>query len=105
MTLALHENAFVPTLEDMPDAVVASVQPLRVGAVELPHPSCEIRLWRLQQQVIVVRHQDPRVQPPAADGHHTPEDVHKGLPVRVVVHDVRTGVPSRGHMPNRANML
>ena len=28
MTLALHQNAFVPTLEDMIDTIVASVRPL-----------------------------------------------------------------------------
>jgi len=35
MTLALHQNAFVPTLEDMTDTIVASVQPF-LGSIGEP---------------------------------------------------------------------
>ena len=35
MTLALHQNAFVPTLKDMTDTIVASVQPF-LGSIGEP---------------------------------------------------------------------
>ena len=54
MVLALDHARLEPALEEMPDAVVATVEAHRIDAVEPLHATREVGLGRLDEQVEVV---------------------------------------------------
>ena len=60
----VDRKSLVPTLEKVAILVVAEVEPLRVRSLQPFHAGHEVGLWCLQEQVVVVGHQHPRVQDP-----------------------------------------
>ena len=65
MRLFLHQNGGEPALKEMAHPLVAAVDGLSIGAIELPHALREIRLWRFDQEMIVVIHQTVGMAVPA----------------------------------------
>lgn len=61
----LHEERAVAALEEVAVAAVAAVEALGVDTVQVPHAAGEVRLRRLHEQVVVVRHQAVREPLPA----------------------------------------
>jgi hypothetical protein len=55
--VAAHEDRVVPALKEMPVETVALVEVVRVAAVEAVHADREISVHRLDNEVVVVRHQ------------------------------------------------
>lgn len=51
MLVGLHEPRTVAALEEMADAAMAAVEPLRVDAVQMAHAAGEVRLRSLHKQV------------------------------------------------------
>ena len=82
--LALDEDRLEAPLEDVSVAPVTPVEVLRVVAVELPHPARERRLGRPHQEVVVVPHEDPRVELPAEELDGPAEESQELAPVLVV---------------------
>jgi hypothetical protein len=68
--IILNEQCAEAALEEMARAFVAAVERLRVDAVQLSHAAREVRLRRLEEQVVVVSHQAVREDAPpvARDG-------------------------------------
>jgi hypothetical protein len=60
-----------------------AVDVLRIHTVELAHTPREIRVRRLHQQVVVIRHLTPRMTAPVEPIAHTPEHVEPGLTIHV----------------------
>lgn len=48
----------------MANSIVSSIKPLGIDTIELAHASWEIRIWRFNNQMIVVIHQTVRVTNP-----------------------------------------
>jgi hypothetical protein len=81
--------------EDVVAATVPLVESPCVGAVQVSHPIGQVRSRRLEDEVVVVSHQAPRVHAPAVAALDPPEDVEEGGPVLAVEEDRRTVVPLR----------
>jgi hypothetical protein len=78
-----------PSLEDMADLAVARVERDRVEAVERVHTFGDVRVRRLHDQVVVVRHQAVRVDGPASRPRHLAEEPREELAVVVSAVDRR----------------
>lgn len=65
----------------MPVAAVAAVEGLRVDAVQLPHGAGEVRVRRLQEQVVVVVHEAVGEDVQAVAARYLREDLEEALPV------------------------
>jgi hypothetical protein len=50
----------------MSDVVMAPIEVVRMGAVQPMHPNCEVGVWRLDQQMEVIRHEAIRATCPGA---------------------------------------
>ncbi|MEK9141509.1 MAG: hypothetical protein AAB308_10690 [Nitrospirota bacterium] len=56
-TLLSHEQTFEPALQQVSHALMATIEPLGVGAMEPAQAATKIRLGRFKHQVIVIAHQ------------------------------------------------
>ena len=98
IAFAVHHDGVEAPLEHMPHANVAAVERLRVHAVQVPHEARQVRLPRLQHQVIVVAHQ--------AIGQHagieavdsSPQNRQQPMAVGVVGEDLFAPVATRRHV-------
>jgi hypothetical protein len=54
----------------MAHAHVATIEALRVNAVQLPHAQRQIALWRLDKQMVVIIHQAIGMTQPTETRHH-----------------------------------
>ena len=61
----IHRQRLVAALEQMPLFLAQPVEARGEGPLQPAHPVDQIRLRSLQREVVVVRHQAPRVHPPA----------------------------------------
>src|SRR5438552_15303519 len=59
----LHNERLIPALQHMTDALMAPIEPNGVTHIEPLHRPREIALHRLEQQMIMVGHQNIGVQP------------------------------------------
>lgn len=82
MRFLLHKNGAEPPLKQMPHLAMAAIEDLRVDPVELPHPAGEIRLRRLNQQMIVIVHQTIGMAQPPEAADHLAEDRQPDLTIR-----------------------
>jgi hypothetical protein len=64
--------------EDVILAAVACVEGLRILAVQVAHPLGQVRLRRLDEQVVVVAQQAADVEAPAVPAHDAPQDLDEG---------------------------
>ena len=78
--------------------MVAAIGILRVHAVELPHAGAEIAFHRFDDEVVVVAHLAPCVNPPVVAFTNLREDRKPCQAVGVVVIDVLTPVAARGYV-------
>jgi hypothetical protein len=88
--------------EDVVDAAVAFVEAACVAAVEVAHAVREVRLRRLNEQVIVVAHEAANVDAPAVATDDAVQDVDEEDAVAVVEHDGRLVVAARRDVVQRA---
>jgi hypothetical protein len=63
------------------------VEPIGVCAIQPVHPFREVRFWRLQDEVKVVRHQNPRRDRPAEAPNGHAEEEQKRLPIAIPAED------------------
>jgi hypothetical protein len=61
LPLSPIDDAFVATLEHMPNPCMAPIKCLRVHLVQPPHSLTQVRFWNLNQQMVMVIHQAVRV--------------------------------------------
>lgn len=83
----LDHNRLEPPLQHVPDAAMPPIEGLGVDAVEVPEGLGEIRGRGLQEQMLVMVHQDPGVAAHPIAVHHRGQGVDKAGPIRVVPHD------------------
>src|SRR5207247_8111485 len=80
----IDQNRLEPSLKQVAAAPVPSIEPLTVTDVQPLHPPAQIPLRQLQQQVIVVGHQDVGVQVHLEELHHFSHQVEEMVPVLVM---------------------
>jgi len=106
MPVALDDPCLEASLEEMPAALVAAVEPHRVDGVQALHPLRELGLRRLDQEVEVVVEQDPGVHFPPMAALHLGEEREPGSAVAVVEHDRPLLHATADHVvPGRARQL
>jgi hypothetical protein len=81
--------------EDVMLAAVACVEGLRVLPVQVAHPVGQVRLRRLDEQVVMVAQQAPDVEAPAVAAHNAPQDLDEGKAIVCVAEDRGVVVPLR----------
>ena len=89
----------------MTHQTVAAVESLRVNPVELAHPLGEVRVRRLDHQVVVVPHEAERVADPVEIGHHSAEGQEEDMTVLVVRVDVLAPVSTGRDVVKRTGEL
>jgi hypothetical protein len=57
MTVFLDQDRFVPTLEKVADLSMPSIEELSINAIQLSHPEGQIAFRRLDEEMIMVRHE------------------------------------------------
>jgi hypothetical protein len=92
----LQKDRLVTTLENVADATVYLVDPLRVDAVQLACPLGEIGIQRLNEQVIMVAHQAVGVHQPVEPTTDTPKHIKEGMAVPIAEVNVLFPVTTRG---------
>ena len=85
-------------LKNVTGALVPPIEPLRVYPIELAHRGREVRLGRLEEQVIVVAHQTVRMAANMVADHGGSQHNEEAGAVVLVEEDRLTIVPARGHM-------
>jgi hypothetical protein len=70
------------------------VEPLRIAPIQDLHAAGELRPLRLDDQVVMSRHQAERVALPFVSGDYAAEDRHEALSIDVVKVDVAVVRPS-----------
>ena len=61
----LHQQGLVSSLKEMATLPSVTVEPRRICALQPVHAIDEVRFRRLQRQMVMVRHDDIRVDAPA----------------------------------------
>jgi hypothetical protein len=93
LSVVLHQDGAIPPLEDMANAVVAGVEPLRISTVQTPHSFTEIRLGRLDQKVRMVVHQAVRQGGPSQSTTHCLKTLQIEAAVDVIEINRRSVIP------------
>lgn len=96
MGILLHQDRRVAALKNVADAIMTTVEALRIHAVELPHPPREIGIRRFDEKVVVIAHRAVGMQRPVVALPDLSEDVEKQMPVVVGQVDI---LRSRHHEP------
>jgi hypothetical protein len=98
LLVGLDPDRPVATLKEVPVAIVALVEDLRVRAVEPLHPAREIRVRGLDQQVHVVVHQAIAEAAPLVAVDHAAQEGQVGAAVAIVDEDQLPAVATRIHV-------
>jgi hypothetical protein len=103
--IPLHQDGLEPTLEEMTHQPMAAIARLGVDAVELTHPLGEVRIGRLDDEVIVVGHLAPGVAAPVETAAHLAQHDEPVRAVLIVAIDRLAPITARGHMVQPASEL
>jgi hypothetical protein len=99
MRFALHEQAMETALKQMTDAAMTSVERDGVSLIQPSHPAGKPDLGRLQEQVIVIGHQNPGVETPTALHDHAGQKSEKPAAIDIVAEDVAALIAATGDVP------
>jgi hypothetical protein len=100
VALFLDKDRLESPLEDVPRTLVSPVERLCVNTVQVSHATREIRPWRLDQEVIMIRHQAVCVTDPAEAFYHITEYIQGAKTIFVVEEDLLSGIPTGCNMVN-----
>jgi hypothetical protein len=96
--IGVNDQAFIATLEKMPALPSQSIEPGGKRALQPTHPIHQICLRGGDRQVIVIRHQAPRMYPPPGLLARFGQTIQKGLLVFFPTKNVRTVIAPVKHM-------
>jgi hypothetical protein len=86
--VALDDENRVSALEEVSISIVPSIEKLRVAAVHQFHAEGQVRLLRLDDQVIVARHQAVRMAGPVVPSDDRAQQRQECFPVAIVEEDL-----------------
>jgi hypothetical protein len=99
--LLLHEDSMKPSLEEMTDPAVSSVEVDGVSAEEPLHAARERWLERLDHEMKMRGHQRITGDQPLVASSRLSDQTEKVAAVAIVEEDVVLGIATRGEMPDR----
>jgi hypothetical protein len=102
MLFRLDQSRGKAFAEDVVAASVDRVEGAGVLAVEIAHAGREVRLWRLDDEVVVVAHQAASVEAPAVPARHAAKLVEEDAAIVVVQEAELLVVAARGDVVPRA---
>jgi molybdopterin synthase catalytic subunit len=102
LLLGLDHPGVEPAAEDVVAPPVPLVERARVTAVQVAHSIGEVRLRRLDYEVVVVAEQAVHVSPPAVAALNAPQEAEEGRSIVVVAEDRREVVAARRDVVVRA---
>jgi hypothetical protein len=70
-----------PAVEEVALVAVPPVEPPRIPPIQAMHPARDVAVWRLDEQMEVVRHPAIRVTPPLEPVNHVLEELAEPEPV------------------------
>ncbi|GAG60961.1 unnamed protein product [marine sediment metagenome] len=79
-----------------PRFVLSAIEPLCVNPVEKLHPVRQVSVRRLDEEVVVVRHQAVRVADPAVSIDNVSQGIEKSGPIVLVEKDARARIATTG---------
>ena len=82
----------------MADAPMAPIEPLGIGAIQLPHALGQIRQGRFHQQMVMIVHQAIGMASPPKAIHDLGESIEKGLAVGLGFNDGLVSITPAGHV-------
>ena len=100
-----HDLAMETSLKEMAGATMPPVEVTGIASIEILHPRGEIGFRGLDEEMIVIPHENERVQSPSIRLDRPPQPVKPSLTVRVVEHDVLLRIPARSNMVDRTSEL
>jgi len=100
--LLLHDDGFVPVLEEVPHPLVAAVVPEGIAREQPAHELREPLGPTAQQQVGVVREEGPGVERRPGGRGEVAQSRHERLAVLCIGHDVPAFQPPEDHVVHRA---
>lgn len=105
VALSVNENGLEPSLKDVPGPVMSAVEALGVHPIQLSHPTGQIGVGSLDEQMVVVLHQAVGVTSPVESSNDVPENLQKGKPILVVEKDRLSRIPASRDVIHRARIL
>jgi hypothetical protein len=105
MRVALDQLVVKAALEEVATGVVAPVEPFRIHAVQPVHATGDVWLRRLDEEVIVIRHQAIRMAYPSEEVDHLLHQLNEAEPVAGVDEDLLLAVPARNDVIRSAVSL
>jgi hypothetical protein len=98
LLLVLDGSAPEPVAEEVAPAAVACVEPLGIAAVQALESRRKLRHGRLDDEVVVIRHQAEGMEAPVVLAHDRREQAQEEAPVVVVAIDRDLPGPTRRHV-------
>ncbi len=92
--LRIHDDRFIPPLKKVPAEPMPRVEAHRPRHLEPAHPRDQVCLRRLQQEMVVVRHQYIGMNPPAGPRARLSESLQKTAPILVIPENRFAPVPT-----------
>ena len=105
MRFALDEDRLESALKKVTNALMTTIEDLRVEAIEIAHTDRESRLGRFEEEMVVVAHEHVGMYPPGSGSGDTTENPEKKLPIFLVDKDRLLLIPAARDVPKRARML
>ena len=105
MRVLLNQDRLESSLKEVTNPFVSTIEALRVAPVELMHPPREIRFGSLQEQVVVIAHQNVGMDPPEHDLDDAAYQAKELLTIDPVAKDLALFVASARDMPERAGVI
>lgn len=96
VTVSINHESFKTTLKKVANALVNGVEPLRVVAVHVAHERGEVAFRGLDEQVVVIAHEDVGVENRIVKSETIGEVFQEGETVSVVEKDFLSSVASSG---------
>lgn len=100
--LLLYQHSLVAALQHVPNATVASVEPLGVDTVDLAHALRQGRATRFDQQVIMIGHLTPGPNAPVEAMAYAGKITDKGVTILLVKKNFCPGIAARHHVVERS---
>jgi len=105
IALFVNENGLEPSLKDVPNPIMPTIEALGVHPVQMSHPTGQIGIGSLDEQMVVVLHQAVGVTSPVESSNDVPENLQKGEPILVVEKDRLSRIPASRDVIHRARIL
>jgi len=98
MSVCSHQNGFEPALEKRTDPPMLAIEPHAVRNVEPLNGLAEVGLWRLDQQMVMIRHQSVAVNQESKPGRQLRQQLQKMARVSQGPKDRASLDPTVNHM-------